>query len=174
LENITGTQVNNTENSKQTRPKDLEEFIIDWRMNGKKGSFEINIPPEATKSKLPGTSKEGSIGAFSSCKAWIWSVWEFVKEDSNRVKFALKVGLAVLLVSLLILFRAPYDIFGTNIIWSILTVAIMFEYTVGKYMITIICRHMFMGFCFFACSYVNEKPLFACYTEKIKKMSSKN
>ncbi|KAJ6945985.1 hypothetical protein NC651_000915 [Populus alba x Populus x berolinensis] len=100
-------------------------------MNGKKGSFEINIPPEATKSKLPGTSKEGSNGAFSSCKAWIWSVWEFAKEDSNRVKFALKVGLAVLLVSLLILFRAPYDIFGTNIIWSILTVAIMFEYTVG-------------------------------------------
>ncbi|XP_011026959.1 PREDICTED: aluminum-activated malate transporter 9-like [Populus euphratica] len=100
-------------------------------MNGKKGSFEINIPPEATKSKLPVTSKEGSIGAFSSCQAWIWSVWEFAKEDSNRVKFALKVGLAVLLVSLLILFRAPYDIFGTNIIWSILTVAIMFEYTVG-------------------------------------------
>ncbi|KAJ6714397.1 ALUMINUM-ACTIVATED MALATE TRANSPORTER 10 [Salix viminalis] len=100
-------------------------------MNGKKGSFAINIPPEATRSKLPGTSKEGSIGAFPSSKAWIWSVWEFAKEDSNRVKFALKVGLAVLLVSLLILFRAPYDIFGNNIIWSILTVAIMFEYTVG-------------------------------------------
>uniref|UniRef100_A0A5B6YTJ1 Putative aluminum-activated malate transporter 9-like n=1 Tax=Davidia involucrata TaxID=16924 RepID=A0A5B6YTJ1_DAVIN len=66
-----------------------------------------------------------------SCKAWIWSVWEFCKEDSNRVIFSLKVGLAVLLVSLLILFQAPYQIFGTNIIWSILTVAIMFEYTVG-------------------------------------------
>ncbi|KAG5228291.1 aluminum-activated malate transporter [Salix suchowensis] len=89
-------------------------------MNGKKGSFAINIPPEATRTKLPGTSKEGSIGAFPSSKAWIWSS-----------KFALKVGLAVLLVSLLILFRAPYDIFGNNIIWSILTVAIMFEYTVG-------------------------------------------
>ncbi|CAK7335633.1 unnamed protein product [Dovyalis caffra] len=126
------TQVNNTENSKKTRPKDLEEFIIlDWRMNGKKGSVEINIPPAATKSKLPDIRKEGGIGAFSSFKAWIWSVWDFAKEDSNRVIFSLKVSLAVLLVSLLILFQAPYDIFGTNIIWSILTVAIMFEYTVG-------------------------------------------
>lgn len=101
-------------------------------MNGKKGSFEINIPSMSTKAKLPGaeTGKKDGIGGFS-CKAWIWSVWEFAKEDTNRVTFSFKVGLSVLLVSLLILFQAPYDIFGTNIIWSILTVAIMFEYTVG-------------------------------------------
>ncbi|KAJ9706069.1 hypothetical protein PVL29_001572 [Vitis rotundifolia] len=103
-------------------------------MNGKKGSYEINIP-STTKAKQPESRKQsggggGSGGGFSF-KGWMWSVWEFGKEDSNRVKFSLKVGLAVLLVSLLILFRAPYDVFGTNIIWSILTVAIMFEYTVG-------------------------------------------
>lgn len=110
----------------------LEEFIIlHWRMNGKKGSVEINIPSAATtKIKL---QRPGSGDGDFSIKAWIWKVWEFAKEDSNRVKFSFKVGLAVLLVSLLILFRAPYEIFGTNIIWSILTVAIMFEYTVGMY-----------------------------------------
>lgn len=102
-------------------------------MNGKNGSIEINIPPVATKTKQSDAGNAvGLIGALS-CKAWIWSAWDFAKEDSHRVIFALKVGLAVLLVSLLILFRAPYDIFGTNIIWSILTVAIMFEYTVGKH-----------------------------------------
>ncbi|KAJ6695371.1 ALUMINUM-ACTIVATED MALATE TRANSPORTER 10 [Salix koriyanagi] len=100
-------------------------------MSGKRSSIQTNISPAATKSNLPGTSKEGGIGPFSSCKAWLWSVWDFAKEDSNRVKFAFKVGLAVLLVSFLILFRAPFDILGTNIIWSILTVAVMFEYTVG-------------------------------------------
>ncbi|KAJ4832355.1 hypothetical protein Tsubulata_002153 [Turnera subulata] len=101
-------------------------------MNGKKGSIEINIPPMATKAKLPERSSEGGgNGDGFSCEAWLWKVWNFAREDSNRVIFSLKVGLAVLLVSLLILFRAPYDIFGTNIIWSILTVAIMFEYTVG-------------------------------------------
>ncbi|XVF10495.1 hypothetical protein REPUB_Repub07fG0188000 [Reevesia pubescens] len=96
-------------------------------MNCKKGSVEIDISP-ATKAKQ---QEDSSFQGFS-CKAWIWNVWEFCKEDSNRVTFAFKVGLAVLLVSLLILLRRPYEIFGTDIIWSILTVAIMFEYTVGS------------------------------------------
>ncbi|CAI0417016.1 unnamed protein product [Linum tenue] len=108
-------------------------------MNGKKGSchhhVEINIPPLTSMPKAPTKSESGASSSSStvssSCQAWTRRLWEFVREDSNRVTFAFKVGLAVLLVSLLILVRAPYDIFGTNIIWSILTVAIMFEYTVG-------------------------------------------
>ncbi|KAI9174802.1 hypothetical protein LWI28_022869 [Acer negundo] len=107
-------------------------------MNGKKGScVEINIPSsittKITKQQLESGKKKsaGNGRDLFSCKAWIEKVWEFAKEDSNRVIFSFKVGLAVLLVSLLILFRAPYEVFGTNIIWSILTVAIMFEYTVG-------------------------------------------
>jgi hypothetical protein len=113
-------------------------------MNGKKGSFEINIPSSIKGKKPPEASKKS--GKSFSCKNWIWNAWEFCKEDSNRVLFSLKVGLAVLLVSLLILFQAPYDVFGTNIIWSILTVAIMFEYTVGMYMHACICQHTFTFF----------------------------
>ncbi|KAF5460597.1 hypothetical protein F2P56_020457 [Juglans regia] len=98
-------------------------------MNGKKDSFEIKIS-SATKAKLPLAGKRSGWIGFS-CKAWIWNVWEFCNEDVNRVAFAFKVGVAVLLVSFLILFQAPYEVFGASIIWSILTVAIMFEYTVG-------------------------------------------
>lgn len=90
-------------------------------MNGKKGSIEMNIglqPPEKLDGRI-------------SMKGWILEVWRFSMEDKNRIVFSMKVGLAVLLVSLLILFRAPYQVFGSSIIWSILTVAIMFEYTVG-------------------------------------------
>ncbi|CAI9784644.1 unnamed protein product [Fraxinus pennsylvanica] len=97
-------------------------------MNGKKGSIEINIP-SITNTKLPENKKCGEANA--SGKGWILSIWEVCKEDNNRVIFSLKVGLAVLLVSLLILCRAPYQVFGVNIIWSILTVAMMFEFTVG-------------------------------------------
>ena len=107
-------------------------------MNGKKGSYEIDIPTTTKAKQLESCIKSGGQGGDGggspSFKGWMWSVWEFAKEDGNRVKFSLKVGLAVLLVSLLILFRAPYEVFGTNIIWSILTVAIMFEYTVGMYL----------------------------------------
>ncbi|KAL6986337.1 hypothetical protein U1Q18_019705 [Sarracenia purpurea var. burkii] len=100
-------------------------------MNGKKGSYEINIPSIISKAKMPETGKKSGEMEYFSCKAWVSGVWEFCKEDWNRVLFSLKVGLAVLLVALLTLFQAPYQVFGTNIIWSILTVAIMFEYTVG-------------------------------------------
>lgn len=96
-------------------------------MNGKKGSVEINMPEPQ---KIKQTDKKSGDNIFSY-KEWAMNVWAFCKADINRVTFSLKVGFAVLLVSLLILFQAPYNVFGTNIIWSILTVAIMFEYTVG-------------------------------------------
>lgn len=111
-------------------------------MNGKNSSHEINIPSttrpkESQTLKKSGHSNSSGGGSSGiSFKGWMWSVWEFGKEDCNRVKFSLKVGLAVLLVSLLTLFRAPYHVFGASIIWSILTVAIMFEYTVGMYAYT--------------------------------------
>ncbi|XP_077251259.1 aluminum-activated malate transporter 9-like [Tasmannia lanceolata] len=98
-------------------------------MHGNKDSFRIDISQTSNKQQ-PEYGKKIYPSGFSF-EEWIWNVWEFCKEDSNRVKFSLKVGLAVLLVSLLILLRAPYEVFGSNIIWSMITVAIMFEYTVG-------------------------------------------
>ena len=100
-------------------------------MNGKKGSIRIDICLPSKGVEQESAKKQINEEGTSPSK-WLHDVWEFAWQDTNRVTFALKVGLACLLVSLLILFHAPYDIFGTNIIWSILTVAIMFEYTVGK------------------------------------------
>ncbi|OAY70974.1 Aluminum-activated malate transporter 9 [Ananas comosus] len=102
-------------------------------MNGKKGSIRIDfhLPPKAVAPEVEKNADANNIIESLSPRKWIWDVWEFAKRDTTRVTFSLKVGLACLLVSLLILFRAPYEVFGTNIIWSILTVAVMFEYTVG-------------------------------------------
>ncbi|KAL6626986.1 hypothetical protein ACP70R_030712 [Stipagrostis hirtigluma subsp. patula] len=99
-------------------------------MNGKKGSIRIDICLPSNNLASEGVKKP-ITQEVPNPRKWLHDVWEFTRQDTNRVTFALKVGLACLLVSLLILLRAPYDIFGTNIIWSILTVAIMFEYTVG-------------------------------------------
>lgn len=69
---------------------------------------------------------------FIICR-YIRDLWEFAKEDKHGVAFSLKVGLAMIIVSLLILISQPYEVFGTNIIYAILTVVVMFEYTVGLY-----------------------------------------
>lgn len=92
---------------------------------GKKGSVEVDMPPAKN------TGGGSSTCSNTSPRKWIWDVLEFAMEDTNRVAFSLKVGFACLLVSLLILIRHPYEVFGTNIVWALITVAIMFEYTVG-------------------------------------------
>jgi len=90
-------------------------------------SIEISIP---TKPELHESGTKSGAN-----KAWlrdqIQSVWDFCKEDTGREIFALKAGLAVLLVSLLILFEALCQVFGPNIVWAILTAVLVFEDTVG-------------------------------------------
>ncbi|KAK7406077.1 hypothetical protein VNO78_07694 [Psophocarpus tetragonolobus] len=95
-------------------------------MDRKNESIEIDIP---TKPELPRTGTKS--GANNKSWLWIQSVCDFCKEDAGREIFALKVGLAVALVSLLTLFEAPYQVFGPNIVWAILSAIIVFEDTVG-------------------------------------------
>ncbi|XP_072967703.1 aluminum-activated malate transporter 9-like isoform X1 [Typha angustifolia] len=100
-------------------------------MNGNDKSsvkVDVSLSPNAV---LPEFVKRSVSKERFSLRKWIREVWDFAMEDTNRVTSSLKVGLAMLLVSLLILITAPFNHFGTNIIWSILTVGIMFEYTVG-------------------------------------------
>ncbi|KAL2348001.1 hypothetical protein Fmac_002001 [Flemingia macrophylla] len=98
-------------------------------MNRKIESIEINISTCApTKPELHVTGKKSET---NKALLQIQSVWDFCKEDTGNVIFALKAGLAVLLVSLLILFEAPYQVFGPNIVWAILTAVLVFEDNVG-------------------------------------------
>lgn len=102
-------------------------------------TVDVTLSPNAV---LPGFAKRPEAmtgascchGGFPRCaRAAAAAAWAFASEDAGRVAFALKAGLAMLLASLLVLVGEPFRLFGTNIIWSILTVGIMFEYTVGPY-----------------------------------------
>ncbi|KAF8397978.1 hypothetical protein HHK36_016904 [Tetracentron sinense] len=53
------------------------------------------------------------------------------QDDPRRVIHSLKVGLALTLVSLFYYFRPLYDGFGMSAIWALLTVVVVFEFTVG-------------------------------------------
>ncbi|MED6203560.1 hypothetical protein PIB30_000647 [Stylosanthes scabra] len=86
-------------------------------MNGKNESIEISIPtnkPDADESSIRCSMSK------------VWCIW---KED--EAIFGLKAGLSVVIVSLLALLKAPYQVFGTNVIWAIITAIIVFEYNVG-------------------------------------------
>ncbi|KAK7839034.1 aluminum-activated malate transporter 8 [Quercus suber] len=53
------------------------------------------------------------------------------QDDPRRVMHSLKVGLALTLVSLLYYWRPLYNGFGVSGVWAVLTVVVVFEFTVG-------------------------------------------
>uniref|UniRef100_A0A0C9SA27 TSA: Wollemia nobilis Ref_Wollemi_Transcript_5216_2472 transcribed RNA sequence n=1 Tax=Wollemia nobilis TaxID=56998 RepID=A0A0C9SA27_9CONI len=57
--------------------------------------------------------------------------WEFCKSDPRKVMFSVKMGMALSLVSLLMFIHQPYKEISTYSIWAILTVVVVFEFTVG-------------------------------------------
>lgn len=54
------------------------------------------------------------------------------KDDPRRIIHSMKVGVALTLVSLLYYVRPLYVSFGVTGMWAILTVVVVFEFTVGK------------------------------------------
>ncbi|XP_065856889.1 aluminum-activated malate transporter 8 [Euphorbia lathyris] len=59
------------------------------------------------------------------------SITKLGKDDPRRVTHSIKVGLALTLVSLLYYSRTLFDGFGVAGMWAVLTVVVVFEFTVG-------------------------------------------
>ncbi|KAL3646929.1 hypothetical protein CASFOL_009473 [Castilleja foliolosa] len=68
-------------------------------------------------------------------KSWVVETMKTAKkvgeDDPRRIVHSMKVGLALTLVSLFYYFRPLYDGFGQAGMWAILTVVVVFEFTVG-------------------------------------------
>ncbi|XP_008450296.2 aluminum-activated malate transporter 2-like [Cucumis melo] len=56
---------------------------------------------------------------------------KLAKDDPRRIVHSLKVGLAITLVSLFYYFEPLYDGLGASAMWAILTVVVVFEFSVG-------------------------------------------
>ena len=55
------------------------------------------------------------------------------QDDPRRITHSLKAGLAVTLVSLLYYLKPIYGGFGASTMWAILTVIVVFEFSVGMF-----------------------------------------
>lgn len=53
-------------------------------------------------------------------------------DDIRRVIHSIKVGLALTLVSVFYYFQALYDSFGVSAMWAVMTVVVVFEFSVGE------------------------------------------
>lgn len=80
---------------------------------------------------LPGKSTNKAVEVAKSTK-------KIGQDDPRRVIHSLKVGLALTLVSLLYYWRSLYDGFGVSGMWAVMTVVVVFEFTVGKFLTKLI------------------------------------
>ncbi|KAJ4843152.1 hypothetical protein Tsubulata_018579 [Turnera subulata] len=62
---------------------------------------------------------------------FVKKAWEMGRSDPKKVIFAFKMGLALATVSLLICWKGANQDVAQYSIWAILTVIVMFEYTIG-------------------------------------------
>lgn len=56
------------------------------------------------------------------------------KDDPRRLIHSLKVGFAISLVSLFYYYQPLYNNFGDSAMWAVMTVVVVFEFTVGKFL----------------------------------------
>lgn len=74
---------------------------------------------------IPGKLGSSVVGSIEKTR-------KIGEEDPRRIVHSIKVGMALTLVSLFYYFRPLYDGFGQAGMWAILTVVVVFEFTVGK------------------------------------------
>lgn len=118
------------------------------RLLSRKEYSELGLGPQA-RGRGRGDAGGGGgraarpfVGAFY----FLWDksseFWNYVKQvannsykigrsDPRKIIFALKMAMALSLVSVLIFFKEPLSYIGQYSIWAILTVVVVFEFSIG-------------------------------------------
>ncbi|KAG8092202.1 hypothetical protein GUJ93_ZPchr0012g21830 [Zizania palustris] len=109
---------------------------LEWRVT-------VPVPEGASGTVEKDDDEVGAAG-----RAWAWlvacvimvraavsgfarKVWKIGADDPRRAVHGVKVGLALSLVSVIYYTGPIYDGVGGNAIWAVITVVVVFEYTVG-------------------------------------------
>ncbi|XP_071700353.1 aluminum-activated malate transporter 10-like [Rutidosis leptorrhynchoides] len=104
------------------------ENRVEWNIDVGDKSLQILEPKnESILMRLRDKLK----ALFIRVRRFLKKTWDLGVDDPRRVYHCLKVGLALTLVSFFYYIRPLYDGFGGNAMWALMTVVVVFEYTVG-------------------------------------------
>uniref|UniRef100_A0A803QQE5 Aluminum-activated malate transporter n=1 Tax=Cannabis sativa TaxID=3483 RepID=A0A803QQE5_CANSA len=95
------------------------------------GAYSMNGGEERVKCGCFRFMSDGFVNFWSYLHNMFVQLYEMGRSDPRKVVFATKMGLSLSIVSLLIFFREPLKSAGQYSIWAILTVVVVFEFSVG-------------------------------------------
>lgn len=93
--------------------------------------FEPAVQPPPMKKETKMKSK--ALSFISNTVAYAREYTITNKQDMRKLIHSVKVGLALVLVSLLYLLDPLYKQVGENAMWAIMTVVVLFEFFAGLY-----------------------------------------
>jgi hypothetical protein len=105
----------------------------EWRVTVPEGASAVAVEHEACRAARAWAWLVSCVLAFRDrVLGFGRRVWRIGADDPRRAVHGLKVGLALTLVSVFYYTRPLYDGVGGAAMWAVLTVVVVFEYTVGK------------------------------------------
>ncbi|KAL9687818.1 hypothetical protein QQ045_032225 [Rhodiola kirilowii] len=108
-----------------------ESGKLGWRINVQGGTSKTLEPKIGLISKIWLGLNGLAVGILSRIRNFLEKAWNIGVAEPRKVMHCLKVGLALTFVSLFYYMRPLYDGVGGNAIWAVMTVVVVFEYTVG-------------------------------------------
>ncbi|KAF8379978.1 hypothetical protein HHK36_027445 [Tetracentron sinense] len=104
---------------------------LEWRVRVAHGPLEI-LAPEFGPFRRAWFRLQGLIlGLVMKIWRFLEKAWDLGVDEPRKIIHCLKVGMALTVVSLFYYMRPLYEGVGGNAMWAVLTVVVVFEYTVG-------------------------------------------
>ncbi|KAF7018071.1 hypothetical protein CFC21_031396 [Triticum aestivum] len=104
---------------------------LEWRVTVPEGA-SVTVEYEAGPAGRAWASMVASVLMLgATVSGFAKKVWKIGADDPRKVVHGLKVGVALTLVSVFYYTRPLYDGVGGAAMWAIMTVVVIFEYTVG-------------------------------------------
>ncbi|KAF7846548.1 hypothetical protein BT93_L4172 [Corymbia citriodora subsp. variegata] len=104
---------------------------LEWRINVPDGTSKVLVPECSYYCKTLLALKGLVGGLVARVLRFLDKAWALGVSEPKKVIHGIKVGIALSLVSLFYYMRPLYDGVGGNAMWAVMTVVVVFEYTVG-------------------------------------------